>query len=90
LGKPKAALPKEVVANAHQRIDAALSAEQNPFVRSGLVNASLDILEDLDDLPARTGLPTMRSHAPAHLTTTRPTWPKRREDGPQGRSTDAA
>jgi len=51
LGKPKAALPKEVVANAHQRIDAALAAEQNPFVRSGLVNASLDILEDLGDLP---------------------------------------
>jgi len=51
LSKPKAALPKDVVANAHQRIDAALSAEQNPFVRSGLVNASLDILEDLDDLP---------------------------------------
>jgi thiol-disulfide isomerase/thioredoxin len=51
LGKPKAALPKDVVANAHQRIDATLSAEQNPFVRSGLVNASLDILEDLNDLP---------------------------------------
>lgn len=51
LGKPKAALPKDVVANAHQRIDAALAGEQNPFVRSGLVNASLDILEDLNDLP---------------------------------------
>jgi thiol-disulfide isomerase/thioredoxin len=52
LSKPKAALPQEVVANAHRRIEAALSAEQNPFVRSGLVNASLDILEDLNDLPA--------------------------------------
>jgi thiol-disulfide isomerase/thioredoxin len=51
LGKPKAALPQEVVANAHRRIGDALSAEQNPFVRSGLVNASLDILEDLNDLP---------------------------------------
>ena len=51
LGKPKAPLPKDVVAMAHQRVDAALAAEQNPFVRSGLVNASLDILEDIDDLP---------------------------------------
>ncbi len=51
LGKPRAALPADVVARAHQRIDAALAAEQNPFVRSGLVNASLDILEDIDDLP---------------------------------------
>jgi hypothetical protein len=51
LGKPKAALPKDVVASARRRIDAALAAEQNPFVRSGLVNASLDILEDLNDLP---------------------------------------
>lgn len=51
LGKPKTELPKDVVANAQQRIDAALAAEQNPFVRSGLVNASLDILEDLNDLP---------------------------------------
>jgi len=50
LGKPKTPLPKDVVANAHRRIDAALTAEQNPFVRSGLVNASLDILEDLGDL----------------------------------------
>lgn len=50
LGKPKAPLPKDVVATAHQRIDAALAAEQNPFVRSGLVNSSLDILEDLGDL----------------------------------------
>jgi thiol-disulfide isomerase/thioredoxin len=51
LGKPKAPLPKDVVAAAHQRIDAALAAEQNPFVRSGLVNASLDILEDVGDYP---------------------------------------
>jgi thiol-disulfide isomerase/thioredoxin len=52
LGKPKAALPKDAVAYAHQRIDAALAAEQNPFVRSGLVNAALAILEDIDDYPA--------------------------------------
>jgi hypothetical protein len=51
LGKPKAPLPKNVVAGARQRIDAALAAEQNPFVRSGLVNASLDILEDIGDYP---------------------------------------
>jgi hypothetical protein len=49
LGKPKAPLPKSVVAAAHQRIDSALAAEQNPFVRSGLVTAALSILEDLDD-----------------------------------------
>ena len=52
LGKPKAPLPPDAVADARQRIDAALSAEQNPFVRSGLVNASLDILEDIGDYPA--------------------------------------
>src|ERR1019366_1362365 len=51
LGKPKAPLPKNVVAGVRQRIDAALAAEQNPFVRSGLVNASLDILEDIGDYP---------------------------------------
>jgi thiol-disulfide isomerase/thioredoxin len=51
LAKPKTPLPKDVVASAHRRIDAALAAEQNPFVRSGLVNASLDILEDVGDLP---------------------------------------
>jgi tetratricopeptide (TPR) repeat protein len=51
LGKPKAPLPKDVVAQAHERIDAALAAEQNPFVRSGLVNAALDILIDIGDLP---------------------------------------
>lgn len=51
LGKPKAPLPKQAVAAAHQRIDAALAAEQNPFVRSGLVNAALNILEDVGDYP---------------------------------------
>jgi thiol-disulfide isomerase/thioredoxin len=51
LGKPKAPLPNDVVAYAQQRIDTALAAEQNPFVRSGLVNASLDILMDIGDLP---------------------------------------
>ena len=51
LGAPKAPLPQQAVAGAHQRIDAALASEQNPFVRSGLVNASLDILEDMDDYP---------------------------------------
>jgi thiol-disulfide isomerase/thioredoxin len=51
LGKPKAPLPPDVIAIAQQRIDAALTAEQNPFVRSGLVNASLGILEDIGDYP---------------------------------------
>jgi tetratricopeptide (TPR) repeat protein len=39
------------VADAQQRINAALAAEQNPFVRSGLVNAALNILEDTGDYP---------------------------------------
>ncbi len=56
LGKPKAPLPKDAVENAHRRIDAALAGEQNPFVRSGLVNASLDILEDIGDLPGAYGV----------------------------------
>jgi len=51
LAKPKTPLPPEVVAAARQRIEAALAAEQNPFVRSGLINASLDILEDMGDYP---------------------------------------
>ena len=51
LAKPKAPLPRNDVAAAHQRVDAALSAEQNPFVRSGLVNAALNILEDIGDYP---------------------------------------
>jgi thiol-disulfide isomerase/thioredoxin len=51
LGAPKAPLPADAVAMAHRRVDSALAAEQNPFVRSGLVNASLDILEDAGDLP---------------------------------------
>jgi thiol-disulfide isomerase/thioredoxin len=49
LGNPKAPLPKGVVAAAHQRIYAALGAEQNPYVRSGLVDAALSILEDIGD-----------------------------------------
>ena len=51
LSPPKTALPRDVPAVAHERIAAALAAEQNPFVRSGLVNAALNILEDLGDYP---------------------------------------
>jgi protein disulfide-isomerase len=51
LGKPKAPLPKSELAAAHERIDAALSTEQNPYVRSGLVDAALTILEDIGDYP---------------------------------------
>ena len=50
--QPGAVLPKAVVAAARARIDAALAAEQNIYVRSGLVNAALNILEDLGDYPA--------------------------------------
>jgi protein disulfide-isomerase len=51
LGGSKAQLPADAVAAANMRIDAALEVEQNPYVRSGLVNASLNILEDSGDYP---------------------------------------
>jgi protein disulfide-isomerase len=51
LGGPKYKLPAATLADANRRIDAALEAEQNPYVRSGLVNASLNILEDIGDYP---------------------------------------
>jgi protein disulfide-isomerase len=43
--------PKVLVTSINQRIDAALGAEQNPYLRSGLVSASIDILEQLGDYP---------------------------------------
>jgi protein disulfide-isomerase len=51
LGGPKAKLPADAIADANSRIDAALDTEQNPYVRSGLVNASLNILEDTGQYP---------------------------------------
>ena len=51
LGGPKSKLPADALAAANMRIDAALAAEQNPYVRSGLVNAALNILEDTGDYP---------------------------------------
>jgi len=51
LGGQKYKLPADTVAAANRRIDAALEAEQNPYVRSGLVNAALNILEDIGDYP---------------------------------------
>lgn len=50
--QPGTTLPKAAVAAARTRIDAALAAEQNIYVRSGLVNAALNILEDVGDYPA--------------------------------------
>jgi protein disulfide-isomerase len=50
--QPVPALPKAAVAAARARIDAALAGEQNIYVRSGLVNAALNILEDIGDYPA--------------------------------------
>ena len=44
-------LPKELIAAAGARISSALAAEQNQYLRSGLVNASLNILEDVGDYP---------------------------------------
>jgi protein disulfide-isomerase len=51
LNDAKYKLPKEVLASANARIDSALATEQNPYIRSGLVNASLNILEDVGDYP---------------------------------------
>ncbi len=51
LDNPKGKLPAAAVAEANRRIDAALAAEQNEYVRSGLVNASLNVLEDLGEYP---------------------------------------
>jgi protein disulfide-isomerase len=51
LDGPKAKLPADAVAAANMRIDAALETEQNPYVRSGLVNASLNILEETGEYP---------------------------------------
>ncbi len=51
LGGPKYKLPADLLSAANRRIDAALDAEQNPYVRSGLVNAALNILEDSGDYP---------------------------------------
>jgi len=46
IGGPAFALPPQVLSAADRRIDAALAAEQDPYVRPGLVNAALGILED--------------------------------------------
>ncbi|HEY1724477.1 MAG TPA: thioredoxin family protein [Steroidobacteraceae bacterium] len=51
LGGAKAKLPPEALAAANARIDQALAHEQDPWVRSGLVNAALNILEDVGDYP---------------------------------------
>lgn len=51
LGGPKSKLPLDAVAAANMRIDAALDAEQDQYVRSGLVNAALNILEDTGEYP---------------------------------------
>jgi protein disulfide-isomerase len=48
----RAPLPKAAVLDARARIEAALAGEQNIYVRSGLVNAALNILEDIGDYPA--------------------------------------
>jgi len=67
LAPPRTPIPPDAVASARQRVDAALAAEQNPFVRSGLVNASLDILEDIGDLQGAYAVAhaeIARAHAP--------------------------
>jgi len=67
LSPPKTPIPADAAAAAKQRVESALAAEQNPFVRSGLVNASLDILEDVGDLQAAYAVAhaeIARAHAP--------------------------
>jgi protein disulfide-isomerase len=51
LGGPKSKLPPDAVADANMRIDEMLDSEQNPYLRSGLVNASINILEDTGNYP---------------------------------------
>jgi len=48
LAAPHEQLPAGVLQSADARIDAALDAEKSPYVRPGLVNAALNILEDTD------------------------------------------
>jgi protein disulfide-isomerase len=49
LNDSKYKYPKDLMASVNARIDGALAGEQNQYVRSGLVNASLNILEDTGD-----------------------------------------
>jgi protein disulfide-isomerase len=49
LNDAKYKFPKELTSAYNQRIDDALASEQNQWLRSGLVNASLNILEDTGD-----------------------------------------
>lgn len=51
IGGPTYRLPAAMLATADRRIDAALAGEQSPYVRPGLVNAALGILEDSDQYP---------------------------------------
>jgi protein disulfide-isomerase len=48
LAQPHQPLPSDVLKSVDARIDAALDAEKSPYVRPGLVNAALNILEDTD------------------------------------------
>jgi hypothetical protein len=48
LAAPHEQLPAELLKSADARIDAALDAEKSLYVRPGLVNAALNILEDTD------------------------------------------
>ncbi len=51
IGGPAYRIRPAVLAAADRRIDAALAAEQSAYVRPGLVNASLGILEDSGQYP---------------------------------------
>lgn len=48
LAAPHQQLPAELLSSVDARIDAALDAEKSQYVRPGLVNAALNILEDTD------------------------------------------
>ena len=49
LNDSKYRFPTPLVTAVNMRIDAALAGEQNQYVRSGLVSASVDLLQDLGD-----------------------------------------
>jgi protein disulfide-isomerase len=49
LDEPKYRYPDTLVTAVSMRIDAALSAEQDQYVRAGLASASIDLLESLGD-----------------------------------------
>jgi hypothetical protein len=80
LDGPKAKPPADVVASANQRIDSALDAEQDPYVRSGLGQCRVEYpgghRRAAEGLPDRQGRDW---RARTRRITTRLTWPRSRK-----------